>query len=53
MIVKRIRNVRIIWVIGRLRYGYHMSIPASASLELGGCSYHDLDDHKKKGRNSC
>ena len=48
MIVKRIRNVRIIWVIGRLRYEYHMSISASASFELGGCSYHDLDDHKRK-----
>ena len=27
-----------------------MSISASASFEPGGCSYHNLDDHSKKGR---
>ena len=41
-----IRYVRIIWVLGRLRYEYHMSIPASASFELGGCSYRNLDEHR-------
>ena len=46
--VKGIRNVRIIWVIGRLRYENHMSISAGASFELGGCSYHNLEDHRKR-----
>ena len=47
-IVKRI-NVRIIWIIRRLRYEYHMGISASPSFELGGCSYHNLDYHRRKG----
>ena len=52
LIAERIGNARIIWVVGGLRYEYHMSIFARASFELGGCSYHYLDDHRKKGRNS-
>jgi hypothetical protein len=52
LIVKRIRNVRIIGVVGRLRYEYHMSISANASFELEGCSYLNLDDHRMKGRTS-
>ena len=47
-----IRYVRIIWVLGRLRYEYHMSIPASASFELRGCSNRNLEEHRKKGRMS-
>ena len=52
LIDKRIRNARIIWVIGRLGYEYHMNISASASFELRCCSYHNLNEHigkKKEG----
>ena len=41
-------NVRIIWIIGRLRYENHMRISAGPSFELEGCSYHNLDYHRKK-----
>lgn len=33
LIVNNIRNVQIIWLMGGLRYEYHMSMSAGASLE--------------------
>ena len=48
-VTKRVRNVRIIWVMGRLRYEHYMSISASTSFQLEGCSYYNLNDHRKEG----